>query len=224
MRPVPQAKDWLPCQPLGSFIGKAALTLCYCWTGPDQASRSCSQAKNLMACFTQHWATAICKSWQQKSSHFTAVLHSQKLAEFGPLLSTPDLFKQMSHDQELKQNLDSCEQYSSHVIIIIFLSGTSEVLMYSRKTESRKAASVCTHPHRGSYSASRTCSSANSPKHPQPAQERGLCSRTGHRELSCTLHSKGMGQLISRAKGSNDCSDLQGMIALYRIALFIYLQ
>lgn len=147
MRPVPQAKDWLPCQPLGSFVGKAALTLCYCWTGPDQASRSCSQAKNLMACFTQHWATAISKSWQQKPSHFTAVLHSQKRAEFGPLLSSPDLFKQMSHDQELKQNLGSCEQYSSHVIIIIFLSGTSEVLVYSRKTESRKAASVCTHPH-----------------------------------------------------------------------------
>lgn len=99
VRPVPQAKDCLLCQPLGSFIGKAA-QICATAGLPWLGSKCYSQAKNLMGCFRQHWASEICKSWQQKSSHFTAVLHSQKLAGFGPLLYTPDLFKPMSHDQE----------------------------------------------------------------------------------------------------------------------------
>lgn len=155
---------------------------------PWPGSKSCSQARNVMGYFSQHWATAICKSWQQKSSHFTAALHSQKLGEFGLLLSTPALFKLMPHEQEQEQNLDSCEQSSSHVIRIIFLSGTSKVLMCSRKTESRKAASVYTHPHTEAPVMYLECppQSTNPNIHNLPevcAWERDLCGRTGHGEL-----------------------------------------
>lgn len=229
MRPVPQPKDWLPCQPSGSFTGKAAQTLCYCWTGPDQGASPVARPKiwRDISDNTEPLQSASPDSRSPPISLQSCT--AKKLGEFGLLLSTPDLFKLMSRDQEQKQNSDSCEQSSSHVIIIIFLSGTSKVLMYSRKTESRKAASACTHPHTEApvMSLERPPQPTNPNIHNLPevcAWERDLCGRTGYGELCCTLHSRGLRYLISRAKWSTDCSDLHGMIALYTITLLISLQ
>lgn len=99
--------------------------------------------------------------------------------------------------------------------------------MYSRKTETRRAASVYTHPHTDApvMSLERPPWPTDPNIHNLPeecAQERDLCGRTGHSAALCTA--KGWDSSSLEPNDPLTAVILQGMIALHTIALLMSLQ